>query len=291
MIIELFNIVAPVLVCAAIGFTWARLGLPFETPFVTSLVTNIAAPCLILATLTKLNVSAEAFGQMAGAGALALLIFMVVAAAVLKAAKLSLHSFLPAMMFGNTGNMGLPLALFAFGETGLALGIAFFAVNAVAQFTLGALISSGSMSLGRLVRTPVLWAVSVALVSMFSGVKPPTFIASTLTLLGNIAIGLMLLALGVSLARLKVRSLGRTFGLAVFRLAMGFGVGLGLTYVLGLEGAQRGVVILACSMPVAVFNYLFAQRYGREAEEVASVIVTSTLISFATLPLLLLVVL
>ncbi|HUT48157.1 MAG TPA: AEC family transporter [Alphaproteobacteria bacterium] len=288
---ELFNIVAPVVVCAAIGYGWARLGLPFETPFVASLVTNIAAPCLILATLTKLNVSAEAFGQMAGAAVLAILIFMVIGAIVLRAAKLSLHSFLPAMMFGNTGNMGLPLTLFAFGEEGLALGIAFFAVNAVSQFTVGALISSGSMSIRRLVRTPVLWAVSLALIFMFTGAKPPTFIASTLTLLGNIAIGLMLLALGVSLARLKVRSLGHTFGLSVLRLGMGFGVGFGLAYALGLEGAARGVVILDCAMPVAVFNYLFAQRYGREAEEVASVIVASTLISFATLPLLLLVVL
>lgn len=291
MYLELFNIIAPVVVCAAIGYGWARLGFPFETPFVTTLVTNVATPCLVVATLTKLNVAAETFGQMAGAAALALLIFMVIGAAVLSVAKLSLHSFLPAMMFGNTGNMGLPLALFAFGDEGLALGIAVFAVNATTQFTIGALISSGTVSVRRLVRTPVIWAVALALVFMFTGTKPPIFIANTLTLLGNIAIGLMLLALGVSLARLKVGSIKHTIGLALFRLTMGFSVGYGIAYALDFEGAKRGVVILACSMPVAVFNYLFAQRYGRAAEEVASVIVTSTLISFATLPLLLLVVL
>jgi hypothetical protein len=137
----------------------------------------------------------------------------------------------------------------------------------------------------------VIWAVALALVFMFTGTKPPTFIANTLTLLGNIAIGLMLLALGVSLARLKVGSIKHTILLSLFRLSMGFSVGYAVAYVLDFEGAKRGVVILACSMPVAVFNYLFAQRYGRAAEEVASVIVTSTLISFATLPLLLLVVL
>ncbi|MEJ2119491.1 MAG: AEC family transporter [Alphaproteobacteria bacterium] len=291
MYLELFNIIAPVVVCAAIGYGWARLGFPFETPFVTILVTNVATPCLVVATLTKLNVAAETFGQMAGAAALALLIFMVIGAAVLSVAKLSLHSFLPAMMFGNTGNMGLPLALFAFGEEGLALAIAVFAVNATTQFTIGALISSGTVSVRRLVRTPVIWAVALALVFMFTGTKPPIFIANTLTLLGNIAIGLMLLALGVSLARLKVGSIKHTILLSLFRLTMGFSVGYGIAYVLDFEGAKRGVVILACSMPVAVFNYLFAQRYGRAAEEVASVIVTSTLISFATLPLLLLVVL
>jgi hypothetical protein len=291
MYLELFNIIAPVVVCAAIGFGWARLGLPFETPFVTSLVTNIATPCLIVATLTKLNVSAEAFGQMAGAAALAIGIFMVIAAAILRAAKLSLHSFLPAMMFGNTGNMGLPLALFAFGEEGLALAIAVFTVNAASNFTIGALIASGTVSVQRILRTPVIWAVALALVFMFTGTKPPTFIANTLTLLGNIAIGLMLLALGVSLARLKVGSIKHTIGLSFLRLGMGFGVGYGLAALLDLEGAKRGVFILACSMPVAVFNYLFAQRYDRAADEVASVIVTSTLISFATLPLLLLVVL
>jgi len=291
MILELFNIVAPVVICAAIGFGWSRLGLPFETPFVTALVTNIGAPCLIAATFTKLNVSPEAFGQIAGAAALAILAFMVIGAAVLKATGLSLHSFLPAMMFGNAGNMGLPLSLFAFGEEGLALGIAYFAVNSTGNFTIGALISSGSTSVGKLVRTPVIWAVAFALVLMFTGTKPPVFIANTLNLLGNIAIGMMLLALGVSLARLKVRSLRQTFGLALLRLGMGFSVGLGLSYLLGLEGAARGVVILQSAMPVAVFNYLFAQRYGRAPEEVASVVVASTLISFATLPLILLVVL
>jgi len=291
MVLELFNIIAPVMVCAALGYGWARLGLPFETQFVTSLVVNVSTPCLVLATLTKLNVSAEAFGEMAGAAALALLIFMVIGAVVLKTARLSLHSFLPAMMFANTGNLGLPLCLFAFGEKGLALGIAWFAVNAASQFTIGALISSGHTSLGKLVRTPVLWSVSLALVFMLTGTKPPVFLANTLTLLGNIAIGLMLLALGVSLARLHVKSLGRTLALALFRLGMGFGVGVGLAYALGFEGAARGVVILDCTMPAAVFNYLFAQRYERQAEEVASVIVASTLITFATLPLLLLFVL
>lgn len=93
--------------------------------------------------------------------------------------------------------------------------------------------------------------------------------------------------LGVSLARLKVGRVRRTGFLAALRLALGLGVGLALAHALGLTDPARGVLVVQSTMPAAVFNYLFAERYQTEPEEVAGVIVLSTLMSFATLPLLL----
>ena len=101
----------------------------------------------------------------------------------------------------------------------------------------------------------------------------------------------MLMALGVSLATLKVRSIPRSVLLSVARLVMGFCIGFAMAEAFGLTGAARGVLILQSSMPVAVMNFLFASRYDRAPEEVAGMIVVSTVISFATLPLLLAVVL
>ncbi len=97
----------------------------------------------------------------------------------------------------------------------------------------------------------------------------------------------MLITLGISLARLKVASMPRSLGLSVLRLVMGFAVGIALATALDLEGAERGVLIIQMSMPVAVFNYLFAQRYNTAPEEVAGMVVISTALSFASLPLLL----
>ena len=132
--------------------------------------------------------------------------------------------------------------------------------------------------------------IGAALVFMVTGAKPPRWIANTTEIVGGMSIPLMLVALGVSLSRLKVQSLQRSLILAVMRIGSGFLMGLGLSWALGFEGAARGVLILQCSMPTAVINYIIAERFDRHAGEVAGVIVTSTLIVFAALPLLLYVV-
>ena len=248
---------------------------------------NIGTPSLILATLTRLEVSPAAFGEMALAAALALAVFAAVGMAVLRIAGLPYHTYLPAVMFSNAGNMGLPVCLFAFGPPGLALAIAVFAVNAVGQFTIGPLIASGEMSIGRLARTPVPYAVGLALIFMFTGAKPPLWFANTIELVGGLTISLLLLALGVSLARLSVRSFGRSLVLSPFRIGMGLAAGFAIAEALGMTGMARGVIILQAAMPVAVFNYLFAQRYRRQSAEVAGMVLLSTAMSFITLPALL----
>ena len=96
----------------------------------------------------------------------------------------------------------------------------------------------------------------------------------------------MLIALGVSLSRLKVADVKRALVLSVLRLGGGFAIGVALATAFDLEGAVRGVLILQCAMPAAVLNYILAARYGREEEAIAGVIVASTAISFATLPVL-----
>jgi predicted permease len=97
----------------------------------------------------------------------------------------------------------------------------------------------------------------------------------------------MLIAMGVSLARFRITSAGRSVLIAALRLGMGFVVGVGVAELFGLTGVMRGVTILQSAMPVAVFSYLFAVRYNRSPEEVAGTVVISTLLSFASLPALL----
>ena len=93
--------------------------------------------------------------------------------------------------------------------------------------------------------------------------------------------------LGVSLARLTVTGVARAVLLSLVRIGGGLAVGLVLVYAFGLEGPAAGVVPIQTSMPVAVFNYLFAQYYDNSPSEVAGLVVVSTAISFATLPVLL----
>src|SRR5690606_16735202 len=131
----------------------------------------------------------------------------------------------------------------------------------------------------------------ISLAVVFTGVTVPVWIADTIGLLGGITIPLMLIALGVSLARLRIASLPLSMAIAVARLAVGLAVGLGMSWALGLSGIVAGVLVVQSGMPVAVFNYLFAHVYKRQPEQIAGAVVLSTIMSFAGLPLLLLLVL
>lgn len=287
MFADLFSVIAPVMICAGIGFLWARLGKPFDTVLVSSLMTNIGAPCLVFSSLLRITVEPADLGLMAGLALAVLAVTSLIGGGVLKAAGLSGRAFLPPLIFANTGNMGLPLCLLAFGETGLALAITYFTTVVVIHFTIGVGYVSGAASLSSLLRIPVLYAVAAALAFMVTGTQAPSWLINTTGLLGDMTIPLMLITLGVSLSLLRVSGMGRSIGLSALRLAMGFSVGVGLAWAFDLEGAARGVLILQSSMPVAVFNYLFAQRYDRSPEEVAGVVVVSTALSFLTLPFLL----
>jgi len=284
-------IIAPVFVVAAIGFGWARAGMPFDTEFTTTLVSNLSFPCLIIATLTKLDIDPTAFSQMAWAGALTVLATGAVAAVVLKVFGQPQPVYWPPLVFGNVGNMGLPLCLFAFGDEGLALGIIFFTVFVGIQFTLGISVAAGQLSARILVRTPLAWACLLGIALQLAGIGLPRWVGNTIGLVGDLAIPMMLLTLGVALANLKVTSLWRSVLLSLGRLGLGLAVGLGIAELLGLEGAARGVLILESAMPVAVLNYLFAARYDRSPEEIAGLVLVSTTLSFLTLPALLLIVL
>lgn len=287
MTAQLITILAPVFAAVGIGFLWTRLGRDYPTETVTNLIVIVGAPCLAFSTISGTQVPLAAFAEMAGAMALVIVVLALVGLGVVRLAGLSLRGFLPGLTHPNCGNMGLPLALFAFGETGLGLAIACFMVCSATQFTVGVGIAAGTFSIGRLARVPILYAVAAGILVLLTGAQVPVWLANTTELLGEMTIPLMLITLGVSLARLRVGGLGRSLALAAGRLVTGFLTGWAVAEVFGLEGMARGVLILQASMPVAVFAYLFAQYYDTEPEEVAGLVVASTTLSFMTLPLLL----
>lgn len=288
---QLFAIIAPVFICAAIGFAWTKLKVGYDTAFVTTLATNVGTPALVFSTLVGQDLGAsgliDRIGSMAIASAIAVFGMLLVGTLCLKLLRLSYASYLPALAFSNAGNMGLPLCLFAFGEQGLALAIIYFSVTAILNFTVGVGLAAGSFSPAKLLRTPIIWAVGISLAVIVTEFQPPLWATRTIDLIGQVTIPLMLLTLGVSLASLGLRNLGRSTLLALLRLAIGFGAGLAVAWALDLNRLEGGVLIIETSMPVAVFNYLFAQRYARAPEDVAGMVLISTLVSFLTLPLLL----
>ena len=284
---QLIPIIAPVMICTAIGYFWARLGRPFDTQFIGSLVLMLGTPCLIFSTVVKMDLKMADFGAMSlmAFGVISLTALM--AWPILKAAKLSVRGYLPPVMMPNAGNVGLPLCMFAFGDVGLAYGTAFFIVASIMMFTVGLSISAGSFSLREVFRIPVIYAVVAAFAFTFTGTAAPVWIVNTTSLIGGITIPLMLITLGISLAQLKVTGLYRSLVLSTLRISAGFLIALAFAEVFDLDRVSRGVLILQSSMPVAIFTYVIAERHKTEPEDVAGMAVISTFLMFVILPPLL----
>jgi len=284
---QLVPIITPVLLCAALGYGWARLGLPFDREFVTRIVMNIGAPCLVLNGISATGVDSTSFVAMIGAAILLLVVVTATATAILGILRQPLRSYLPPVAFGNVGNMGLPLCYFAFGDEGLGLAVGFYLVYSVCQFTVAPLFQGRQAAWQTLLTTPAIYAAVFGLLLLLTDSTMPLWLGNTVELLAGVAIPLMIIAMGHALGTFTVRRFGISLGMSVLRLVIGFAAGLLLVELLNLEGIMRGVMIVQAAMPVAVFNYLLAARYDRHPDDVAGAIVVSTLISFVSLPFLL----
>ncbi len=281
---ELFAVIAPILICAGAGYAWARKGIEYPVDFVTRLVMNIGAPCLIVSSFSKTGIDIGRMAEVSAAAVVILLIMLVMGLILIRMMSLEVSTFLPSLIFPNIGNMGLPLCLFAFGDTGLALGLTIFLVIFTLQMSLGIVMVAGRGNLVGLLKQPVLWATAIAVMLVSSGSSLPAWLDNTTSLLGGATIPLMLITLGVSLAQLKVAEWKHSVLFSLVRVLGGFCLAVLVAGWFGLDGIERGVLILQSSMPVAVFNYLLALRFEREPGEVAGMVVLSTLLAFVLLP-------
>lgn len=282
----IFGVVSPVAICAFIGFIWAKRGGPFDTAMVTRLVTNVGVPSLVFSTIVDVEIDQQQFFQMGLAALLSTVTFLVVGWAILRILKMSPQTYLNPIAFANTGNMGLPLCLLAFGEQGLALGIAYFVVNVLLLVSVGIPIASNRYRPAEVLRQPFIYAAGFSVFFLLSDVPVPEVALNTTKLLSNFTIPLMLITLGVSLARLKVEDFQKSSIIAAGRLLMGLAAGFGVAALLGLTGEARAVAIIMCSMPVAVITFLLAETYGGDGKPVAGAVIISTLLAFPVLPIL-----
>ena len=289
--LTVLQIAAPVFVLAAIGYAWVALGHAYDTAFVTRLAMTLAVPALILVALAEADLDPGAVGRLALAALAAHVAAGLAFWAVCAALRLDLRTFLAPLIFGNTGNLGLPLCLFAFGESGLALGVVVFAVTAIGQFTFGLWVVAGGGSPLPALREPMVGATLLGGLLLWQGWALPEVAANALGLVGQMAIPLMLITLGVAVARLEVRRVGTMAALSLIKAALGAGLGWGVARLFGLDPVAAGVLVVQLATPVAVTSYLLALRYeaasGADAQAVAGLVVVSTALSVAVLPALL----
>ena len=291
LILTVLQIVAPVFLLAAIGFAWVKVGWQYEIEFVTRLAMTISVPALIFVALMKADISADTLSSLFLSSIIAYIALTIIFWIIAKLAKLDMATFWAPLIFGNTGNLGLPLAMFAFGEVGLGYAVVVFAVMAVGSFSIGVWMVSGGGSVTKIFKEPMVWATLAGALFLIKGWQTPQWTTNTLELMGQMAIPLMLITLGVALARLKVKTISRAVILSIMKLIVSVCTAWVIGSYFGLNDIAFAVLVVQIATPVAVTSYLLAQKYGADANEVAGLVIASTVLSVVALPVLLAVLL
>ncbi|AJE45136.1 AEC family transporter [Celeribacter indicus] len=287
LVLTVLEIVSPVFLLALIGFVWVRSGHEYRLEFVTKLTMTLSVPALIFTSLVTADIDPAALTALSLAAAVAYGGVTVAAWLFIRVMRLDMRTFLAPLIFGNTGNLGLPLALFAFGETGLSYAVVVFAVMALWSFTFGVYVTAGGGSIGKAFREPLVWATALGAIFLWQGWTLPRFAMNTLSLLGQVAIPLMLITLGVAVARLHPKGLSRAALIALGKAVLCAGIAALAGLAFGLEAVPFAVLVVQLATPIAVTSYMLAEKYGADSDTVAALVVASTLLSIVVLPVLL----
>lgn len=285
LFLTVLEIVAPVFLLGAIGFVWVKMGFEYRVQFVTRLAMTLAVPCLIFTSLMRTEIDPTALATLSLAALAAYGIVSLASYLILKFNALDNRTYLAPLIFGNTGNLGLPLALFAFGDAGLGYAVVVFAIMAVLSFTLGVWLVSGGGSPTKALKEPVVAATFLGALFMWMGWETPKPLTNTLELIGQMAIPIMLLTLGVAVARLKPGRMGRAIWMSLTKMVIGIGVAVGIGIWMALPAIPFAVLVLQISTPVAVTSYMLAEKYGADSDAVAGLVVASTVLAVITIPL------
>jgi hypothetical protein len=137
----------------------------------------------------------------------------------------------------------------------------------------------------KVLKEPIVGATLLGALFLWQGWEAPTFLTRAIELVGQMAIPLMLITLGVALARLAPGRYGRALWLSLAKAALSVAAAWAAGLAFGLPPVPFAVLVLQVATPVAVTSYLIAEKYRADPEAVAGLVVVSTLVSVVTLPI------
>ena len=285
--LKIVDVLFPVFFVIGVGYYLGKKDPNFDTKFITNFAGNIGTPAMIFYTITTTGITLEIFVEYFIYSLIIITGFSLVGLLSLFLLKKDIVSELPPLILPNTGNMGVPICLFAYGTSGLGVASAVASVIILLHFTLGVLLAKKSFSLEILVKNGPIYAILASIAFLYFKWDVPGFIENTTFLLTYTTIFLVLMSLGIALSRLKVVSWTHASILGAVRVIMGPIIGFGLINFLNLEGFFAGVLLIQSAMPSAVLTYLVGSMYSERkvVDNIASVIVSSTLMSFITIPI------
>ena len=285
--LKLIDVIAPVFFVIGIGYYLGKKNPEINTDFITTFAGNVGTPAMIFYTITTTGVTLSVFTEYFVYALIIIGGFSLVGIIFLLLLKKDFISELPPLILPNTGNIGIPICLFAYGTAGLGVASAIASVIILLHFTLGVLLAKKSFSFEILIKNMPIYGIIVSVIFLYFEWDVPGYLENTTFLLTYATIFLVLMSLGIALSRLKVVSWTHASILGAVRVIIGPLIGFGLIKFLNLNGFSAGVLLIQSCMPSAVLTYLVGSMYSERkvVDSVASVIVTSTVMSFITIPI------
>ena len=283
--IKIFEVIFPVFFVIGIGYYLGKKNPKFDTNFITNFAGNIGTPAMIFYTVTTTGITLDIFISYFIYAIIMIGGFAVVGLILLFFLKKDLSMELPPLILPNTGNMGVPICLFAYGTQGLGVASAVASVIILFHFTLGVFLAKKKFSFDILIKSPPVYAIIISVIFLYFKINTPIFLENTTFLLTYATIFLVLMSLGIALTRFKF-SLKNSIIMSLCRVLLGPIIAYIIIHYFKLSGLAAGVLLIQSAMPSAILNYLVGSMYSpkKVVDSIASTIVVSTLMSFISIP-------
>jgi predicted permease len=290
LILRLLAILFPIFAIVAAGFFYGRKHKP-EMAVANRLNMDVFVPALVFAAMAGKSFDLAAYAPLALGAFLVLALCGLLAWPCARWLGVPVKTLVPPMIFNNSGNIGLPLAMLAWGEAALAPAIILFMVENTLHFSLGAKLLDPRTRIRTLWRIPVVFAALAGLTVAMLKIPVWSPLVMTLKMLGDIAVPLLLFSLGVRIIDVRFGEWRLAVGSAILRPLAGIAIAWGIGHLLGLTGRDAAMLLVFGALPPAVLNFLFAERYQQEPQRVASIVLIGNLAALVFLPLALALVL
>ncbi len=285
--IKLFEVIFPVFFVIGIGYYLGKNNPNIDTNFITNFAGNIGTPAMIFYTVTTTGITLTVFIHYFTYALIMIGGFAIIGLILLFFLNKDLSMELPPLILPNTGNMGVPICLFAYETQGLGVASAIASVIILFHFTLGVFLAKKQFSFDVVLKSPPVYAIIVSVLFLYFKIDTPLFLENTTFLLTYATIFLVLMSLGIALTRFKF-SLKNSIILSLCRVVVGPIIAFIIIYYFELSGFAAGVLLIQSAMPSAILNYLVGSMYSPKkiVDSIASTIVVSTLMSFITIPII-----
>ena len=285
--LKLFEVIFPVFFIVGIGYFIGKKHPDLDTSFITNYSANFGTPSLVIFALTSTGISFAFFAEYFIYSLIMLTSFGIVGLVFLILMKKDYVRELPPFILPNTGNMGIPICLFAYGQLGMGVAAAISSLVVTLHFTLNIFLAKKQFDFKVIIKSPAFYAILITVFILYFQIETPKFVINTVMLLAYTMIVLILMSLGIGLTQMKIFSFKSSIITSIGRVIVGPVIGFIIIKIFNLNGFAAGVLLIQSSMPSAILCYLVASMYSPKVivDNISSMIVVSTLMSLVTVPI------